>query len=172
MNRFAKVLFSVLLVSLSFSGHSFQASDEAINPYQLAVSVWRSNNSANKNKKYDKSNESKQNNKAGQNTCAIKNGQNERDFLANLTHNDIKYVYNSIKDAPCYPKGFRAVQDGTTKNVITNKFALHNLRKLYPGKWSKVYMNGFDTSGRHISIHFFRHQSGKVFNVKIKYYWS
>ncbi|OTA14330.1 hypothetical protein Xvie_03791 [Xenorhabdus vietnamensis] len=36
MNRFAKVLFSLILVSLPFSGHSFQASDTTTNTYQIS----------------------------------------------------------------------------------------------------------------------------------------
>ena len=35
--------------------------------------------------------------------------------------NELKDVYNSIKDSPDYPKDFEAVKNGTTKNTIKNK---------------------------------------------------
>ena len=35
-----------------------------------------------------------------------------------------------------------------------------------------VYKDGFDASGRKVSIHYFESQSGRVFNVKVKPYWS
>ncbi|MDC9590370.1 hypothetical protein PSI23_13980 [Xenorhabdus sp. XENO-10] len=37
MKRFAKVLFSLVLISLPFSGHSFQASDTATNTHQISL---------------------------------------------------------------------------------------------------------------------------------------
>ncbi|ECK9504164.1 TPA_asm: hypothetical protein GNB46_004659 [Salmonella enterica subsp. enterica serovar Infantis] len=85
---------------------------------------------------------------------------------------EIKNTYGSIKDAPQYPKGFRASQNGTVKNVVKNQEVLENLRKVEPGKWSKVYKDGYDVSGRRVSIHYFESQSGRVFNVKVKPEWS
>ena len=57
-------------------------------------------------------------------------------------------------------------------NVVKNKDLLSELRKVEPGKWSKVYRNGYDVSGQKVSIHYFRSQSGRVFNVKVKGGWS
>jgi hypothetical protein len=49
---------------------------------------------------------------------------------------------------------------------------LEQLREIEPGKWTKVYKDGFDASGKKVSIHYFQSQSGKVFNVKVKPNWS
>ena len=49
---------------------------------------------------------------------------------------------------------------------------LEILRKIEPGKWKKVYQDGFDTSGNLVSIHYFQSLSGKVFDVKVKFGWS
>ncbi|MCX8670870.1 hypothetical protein J3U22_06305 [Gilliamella sp. B2865] len=86
--------------------------------------------------------------------------------------NEIKHTYNSIKDSPNYPKGFRGVQNGTTKHNVNNGQALENLRKIEQGQWKKVYQNGYDSSGNRVSIHYFQSQSGRVFNVKVKPGWS
>ena len=86
--------------------------------------------------------------------------------------NEIKDVYNSIKDSPDYPKEFEAVKNGTTKNTIKNKELLDKLREIESGKWTKVYKDGYNSSGNKISIHYFQSQSGKVFNVKVKPGWS
>ncbi|MGL4860958.1 MAG: PAAR-like domain-containing protein, partial [Enterobacteriaceae bacterium] len=83
-----------------------------------------------------------------------------------------KYVYNSIKDAPQYPKGFRSVINGTKKVNINNTNVLKELRKIESGKWQKVYKNGIDASGNRVSLHYFESQSGRVFNVKVKTNWS
>ena len=86
--------------------------------------------------------------------------------------NELKDVYNSIKDSPDYPKEFEAVKNGTTKNTIKNKELLDKLREIESGKWTKVYNDGYNSSGNKISIHYFQSQSGKVFNVKVKPGWS
>jgi filamentous hemagglutinin len=86
--------------------------------------------------------------------------------------NEIKHTYNSIKDAPQYPQGFRASQNGTTKNVVNDRALLEQLRKVESGKWSKIYKDGFDASGNKVSVHYFQSQSGRVFNVKVKPNWS
>ena len=71
-----------------------------------------------------------------------------------------------------YPKEFEAVKNGTTKNTIKNKELLDKLREIESGKWTKVYKDGYNSSGNKISIHYFQSQSGKVFNVKVKPGWS
>ena len=86
--------------------------------------------------------------------------------------NELKDVYNSIKDSPDYSKEFEAVKNGTTKNTIKNKELLDKLREIESGKWTKVYKDGYNSSGNKISIHYFQSQSGKVFNVKVKPGWS
>ena len=86
--------------------------------------------------------------------------------------NELKDVYNSIKDSPDYPKEFEAVKNGTTKNTIKNKELLDKLREIESGKWTKVYKDGYNSSGNKISIHYFQSESGKVFNVKVKPGWS
>ena len=86
--------------------------------------------------------------------------------------NELKDVYNSIKDSPDYPKEFEAVKNGTTKNTIKNKELLDKLREIESGQWTKVYKDGYNSSGNKISIHYFQSQSGKVFNVKVKPGWS
>jgi filamentous hemagglutinin len=81
-------------------------------------------------------------------------------------------LYNSIKESPNYPKGFTNRQNGKTQHSINNKALLEKLRGLEPGKWKKIYQDGFDSSGYFISIHYFQSASGKVFNVKVKQGWS
>ena len=84
-----------------------------------------------------------------------------------------KKIYNGIKHAPEYPKGFKArLRNHTTRNKVTNKKLLRELRELEPGAWKKVYKDGFDARGKQISIHYFESRSGKVFGVKIKNKWS
>lgn len=82
------------------------------------------------------------------------------------------YGRSSIKNAPLYPQGFRAIQNGTVKNTVNNKEVLDSLRAIESGKWSKVYKDGYDVSGNIISVHYFQSQSGKVFDVKVKSGWS
>ena len=36
----------------------------------------------------------------------------------------------------------------------------------------KVYKDGYDAYGNEISIHYFQSESGRVFDVKVKPYWS
>ena len=81
-------------------------------------------------------------------------------------------VLSSIKDSPQYPKGFRSTQNGTTKNIVNNKRALEEFRKIEPGKWHKVYKDGYDLAGNKVSVHYFQSQSGRVINIKIKRGWS
>ena len=78
----------------------------------------------------------------------------------------------SIKESPNYPKGFKAVSNGTTRNKVNNLDLLHELRKVESGSWKKVYKDGYDDLGNEISIHYFQSESGKVFDVKVKKGWS
>ena len=87
-------------------------------------------------------------------------------------NNDIKNVYNSIKNAPKYPNGFKAVQNGMKKVNINNNDVLNELRRIENAQWKKVYKDGYDISGKKISIHYFESSSGKVFDVKVKAGWS
>ena len=56
--------------------------------------------------------------------------------------------------------------------LCINKELLDKLREIESGKWTKVYKDGYDSSGNKISIHYFQSESGKVFNVKVKPGWS
>lgn len=86
--------------------------------------------------------------------------------------NNIKKVYNSIKESPQYPTNFKGTQNGTTKNTVNNKSLLNELKNIESGKWTKVYKDGYDQYGNKISIHYFQSKSGKVFDVKVKFGWS
>lgn len=89
-----------------------------------------------------------------------------------VRNNPIKYLYSGIKKSPNYPKDFRDVQNGTTKNKVKDRATLDMLRTAVPGEWHKVYRDGHDSSGKKVSIHYFQHKSGKVFDVKVKDGWS
>ncbi|WP_437875556.1 toxin TcdB middle/N-terminal domain-containing protein [Sorangium sp. So ce513] len=86
-----------------------------------------------------------------------------------------KQVYSGLKNAPEYPQGFatsRGVVKGTTtRNNVSNNALLEQLRKVEPGKWQKVYKDGWVGSEK-VSVHYFQSESGKVFNVKVKPGWS
>lgn len=85
----------------------------------------------------------------------------------------IRQTFNSIRDAPTYPNGFREIQNGVRKVNINNQEVLNNLRNVQSGEWKKVYRDGFDAQGNRISIHYFQHtRTGTVFNVKVKNGWS
>ncbi|RKH52570.1 hypothetical protein D7Y23_06495 [Corallococcus sp. AB050B] len=80
-------------------------------------------------------------------------------------------VHDSVKIAPGYPPGFKAVQNGTTRNTVSNKALLEKLREVEPGTWHKVYKDGWVGSEK-VSLHYFESASGKVFNLKVKPGWS
>lgn len=84
----------------------------------------------------------------------------------------IKNVYDSIRKSPQFPEGFKERVGGTSRNTVNNKELLAELRVIAPGKWSKIYKDGFDSTGKKVSIHYFQSESGKVFNVKTKPNWS
>jgi hypothetical protein len=83
-----------------------------------------------------------------------------------------KNVYNGIKNAPKYPEGFTVRPGGLTKNPVDNKGLLDQLRQIEPGKWQKVYKDGYDATGNKVSIHYFESPSGKVFDVDVFGKWS
>lgn len=80
-------------------------------------------------------------------------------------------VYDSVKNAPGYPPGFKAVQNGTTRNTVSNKALLEKLREVEPGNWHKVYKDGWVGSEK-VSLHYFESASGKIFDFKVKPGWS
>jgi hypothetical protein len=84
----------------------------------------------------------------------------------------LQQIFLSVKDAPKYPKGFRAARNGTKKLPVENKQLLDKLREVEAGEWRKVYQDGSDSDGRKISLHFFQSAAGKVFDVKVKLGWS
>ena len=86
--------------------------------------------------------------------------------------NEIKQIFNSIKESPNFPDGFKSRINGKTCNKVKNMDLLEKLRNVESGKWQKVYKDGYDKFGNKISIHYFKSDSGKVFNVKIKNGWS
>lgn len=88
--------------------------------------------------------------------------------------NGIKYsrhLYKSIKYAPKYPAGFKAVQNGTKNHTVNNKELLSELRQIEAGTWKKVYKDGYK-DGKKVSIHYFQSKSGLVYDVKVKSGWS
>jgi hypothetical protein len=62
-------------------------------------------------------------------------------------------LYNSIKETPNYPLGFTTRWNGKTPHQINNRKLLEMLRGLEPGKWKKIYQDGFDARGQRISIY-------------------
>lgn len=91
--------------------------------------------------------------------------------LGAWVHNTCKQIFNSIKDAPGYPKNFIYDKGNRLVNTVKNKPLLEQLRQVEPGKWQKIYKNGW-SGGEKVSIHYFQSQSGKVFNVKTVPKWS
>jgi len=83
-----------------------------------------------------------------------------------------KHLYKSIKYAPKYPSGFKAVQNGTKNVTVKNKSLLDELRQIESGTWKKVYKDGYDKNNEKISIHYFQSKSGLVYDVKVKQGWS
>ena len=94
------------------------------------------------------------------------------DMAGNSSGGELQEFYNSIKDAPNYPDGFKATKNGTEYKKVNNKPLLEKLRKKEPGVWRKVYKDGYDAWGNRVSVHYFESESGTVFDVKVKYKWS
>mgnify|MGYP000102777855 CR=1 FL=1 len=90
----------------------------------------------------------------------------------NQQQQKIHNTYPSANQCPNYPQGFRATQNGTKNFKVNNQQLLQQLRQQHPGTWHKVYQNGYTASGQRVSLHYFRHSSGRVFNLKIKNTWS
>jgi hypothetical protein len=99
-------------------------------------------------------------------------GESEKYEEAGQEQTALQQIFSSIKDAPKYPQGFRALRNGTRKLRIENKQLLEKLREIEAGEWRKVYSDGRDGNGRTISLHYFQSASGKVFDVKVKLGWS
>jgi RHS repeat-associated protein len=105
------------------------------------------------------------------------NFQNDLDELSKAENNiptsddTLNNVYSSIKKAPKYPSDFVLKQNGTKKYNINNSKLLEELRKIEPGKWHKIYKDGY-AGGQKVSIHYFESTTGKVFDVAVKLGWS
>jgi len=63
------------------------------------------------------------------------------------------------------------VQATTTRNNVSNKALLEQLRQIEPGNWQKVYKDGWGGSDK-VSLHYFQSESGQVFDFAIKPGWS
>jgi RHS repeat-associated protein len=77
---------------------------------------------------------------------------------------EISEVFDSIYSSGNVPDGWQPAKGGTLKVNVKNKPLLEKLREVLPGRWKKVYRKGVDGT----EIHYFEHESGKVFNVKTK----
>ncbi len=71
-------------------------------------------------------------------------------------------TYKSIWDSGQVPVDWQSAH--IEKVTIKNRLLLAELRKIKAGKWKKVYNIGIDGP----EIHYFEHETGEVFNVKIK----
>jgi len=80
-------------------------------------------------------------------------------------------IYRGKTSAPQWPKGFTPARGQTIKDPVTNRELLSQLRSQMPGQWQKVYENGW-IDGQQVSVHYFQHESGAVFNVKVVSGWS
>ena len=98
--------------------------------------------------------------------------EGEKQAKIGQAQSDLQQISTSIKEAPTYPKGFRAAKNGTKKLSIENKQLLEKLRQVEAGEWRKVYSDGVNGDGRSVSLHYFQSASGKVFDVKVKLGWS
>jgi len=73
-------------------------------------------------------------------------------------------LYPSWREAPQTPNGWKSARPPGQRI----KAAVHNaplkkmLQTALPGRWFKVYHKGADGS----ELHYFEHESGRVFNVK------
>jgi hypothetical protein len=86
---------------------------------------------------------------------------------ANNQQNNIQ-LYSRVQDV--LGKKYQAKAETITS--IKNTGLLDSLQKVSPGTWQKVYEAGIN-NGKRIEVHYFRNiNTGKVFDVKIKYnYW-
>ena len=70
-------------------------------------------------------------------------------------------LYPDIYASGAVPQGWTPVKGGTIKYPVRNRAVLRELRRLRPGRWSKVIKQG--NSGE---VHYFEHKSGTVAGVK------
>jgi hypothetical protein len=54
---------------------------------------------------------------------------------------------------------------------MTNLTLVSQLRSQLPGKWQKVFEDGW-LNGRKVSMHYDQHASGAVFDVELSEGWS
>ncbi len=87
-----------------------------------------------------------------------------------LVHNSL-CLYLGKRLAPNWPKDFERAQDGLRKVNINDHVLLEQLQEQEPGKWVKVYEDGW-SQGEQISVHYFQHASGKVFDLEVHLGWS
>ena len=87
------------------------------------------------------------------------------------SRSELKNVYNRKTDSPNWPQGFTQV-DESIRVKVKNEALLNQLRDIEPGKWMKIYENGYLSDGSMASIHYFRSPRGKIFNLKVKFGWS
>ena len=66
----------------------------------------------------------------------------------------------------------RGFLKGRETKPIKNTSLLNQLRKIEPGRWSKVYHDGLDQNGKEVSVHYCQSPSGKVFDLETKPGWS
>ncbi|MCL2082475.1 MAG: hypothetical protein FWH04_04465 [Oscillospiraceae bacterium] len=93
-------------------------------------------------------------------------------FYRSAESSNISNIYSSIKNAPTYPKNFEPIKNGIKKVNMNNFQLIEKLRSAVPGKWKKVYNNGY-VGNKKVSIHYFEHEkTGKVFSVKVHNGWS
>ena len=82
---------------------------------------------------------------------------------------EIKNTYPGKRSHPNWLSNFESVK--IRKVNINNKELLGELKAIEPGKWKKVYENGW-LNGQKVSIHYFLHPSGRVFDLKVVGGWS
>jgi hypothetical protein len=85
--------------------------------------------------------------------------------------NELKNVYNRKTDAPNWPDGFTPAGE-PIKAKVNNQILLDKLRNIEPGKWTKIYENGYLPDGSSASVHYFRSPKGKIFDLWVKRGWS
>ena len=74
-------------------------------------------------------------------------------------------LFDGWQDAPTVPEDWKPLPPpgAVSKEPMTNRRLLRILREHLPGRWRKVYRKGIDGS----ELHYFEHDSGRVFNVKL-----
>jgi len=73
-------------------------------------------------------------------------------------------LYPSWRDAPQTPPGWKPARPPghRLKAAVHHAELKKMLQAALPGRWSKVYHKGADGT----ELHYFEHESGRVFNVK------